>query len=86
MTYKARHDLLLVEEVEETEKGVIIHIPSNARLSNFIKLKVIAVGPRVEDIKEGDIVIAEKMLQSMDPISKFFLIREEYVHLIENGQ
>ena len=86
MTYKPRNDIVIVQKVEEKfeEKKVGgIILPDQDKGSMFIKLKVLAVGPKVEGLSEGDIVLADNM---MEPINKsetnVGLILEKYIRCI----
>lgn len=88
MIYKPRHDIVFVEKIEENEHAATgIILPGKGETVTFIKLKVVALGPAVEDLKVGDIVYAEDMVQPILKSEKNKgLIIEKYIHckVIEN--
>lgn len=80
---KPRHELCLVERqtiTSNTTSGIYIPNDGSAILQKF---KIIAVGPKVEDLKIGDLVLAEDAMQQIDKISlNKGLLHQKYIHLI----
>lgn len=85
MNLQPLRDLLIVEKIqEETQKiqsGIIL--PGSTDNMVLIKIKVLAVGPKVEDLKVGDIVYAENILEPLYKGNKNVgLMNQKYIHCI----
>lgn len=87
MKLHPRNDLLIVEKIAEEEKsksGIIL--PGDNTDLILIKVKVLAVGPKVEDMHIGDIVYAENIVQPLyKNNNKIGLLNQKYIHCIENN-
>lgn len=58
------NNIIIARLLEKESTGAIV-MP-NAKLGRFIRLQIIAVGKLVEDMKPGDIVWANNLLEIID--------------------
>ena len=66
MKIKPFNNIVLGRKLEKEVRSSIV-LP-NAKEGRFIRVQVIAIGKLVEDMKPGDIVIANNMLEIIDPV------------------
>ena len=77
-----RHDLVCVERLDEEKTGTTIVLPDKTH-GFLVKLRVVAVGPEVKDLKPDDVVFAENMVQMVDKFNlKIGIILQQYIHLV----
>ena len=57
---------IVLAELLETKKDSGILLPER-NIGRFVRLKILGTGKLVEDIKPGDIVIANAVLEIIDP-------------------
>jgi co-chaperonin GroES (HSP10) len=73
-------EVLEAEEEKTTDSGIII---TPQVKDHFIKLKVLAVGSAIDDIKQGDIVFGERMVEPLKTSNnKIGLIKDDFVYII----
>lgn len=80
---KIFRDLLLVQRIEQEDKPSFI-IPDSV-ISSFSRFKILEVGPDVkEDIKVGDIVLAEDMMEPLHRMDRTIgLLVSKYVMCVD---
>lgn len=87
MKYEPRNDLVLVERLDADDFSVSesgLMLPNNQSGQVLIRLKVLAIGSKVEDLQVGDIVQAESMFEKISVTGeKIGLVNEKYIHVIE---
>ena len=61
------NNIILGRILSKEESSIVL---PNTKEGRFVRIEVIAVGKLVEDIKSGDIVIANNMFEIIDPRDK----------------
>jgi len=76
-------NILLVEklkEVEPTKSGIVL---TRDNTSLFDKVKILEVGPKIKDIKKGDICYVHKIVESLEVRGSVGFITEDHVFAVE---